>query len=108
MLLHFKGQLMFGVGRCVRRDVSTHFIYVCIYFYFGVFSCSLFTWHPRIKLGIFTASSQPKDCLNPEDGGIKLLRNVDIYSSVVSASYFKRRQTSSTLLSEIQISHCEL
>jgi len=94
MLLHFKGQFMFDVGRCVRWDVSTHFIY------FGVFIC-LFTWHPRIKLRIFTASSQPKDCLNPEEGGIKLLRNVGTYSSVDLALYFRRRQTSSTPLSEI-------
>jgi len=94
---------MFDAGRCVRRGVSTQFIYLfwCIYLWFIYLA-------PRIKLRIFTASSQPKDCLNPEEGGIKLLRNVDTYSSVDSASYFRRRQTSSTPLSEIQISHYEL
>ena len=36
MLLHFKGQLMFDVGRCVRRGVSTQFIYLFILVYLYV------------------------------------------------------------------------
>jgi hypothetical protein len=43
IMLPFKGQLMFDVVRCVRRDVCTHFIYLYIYLSVLVhLFCSLF------------------------------------------------------------------